>query len=345
MDRINRLRTKALRNTVCYDEFFYKFYKYYADSQKPFKAERYADAFYFALSNLTPCISEDELIVGKCGNKLSPWEKREWQDKYLQIALTEREKAGDGQDSHMAVDYELVLNDGLTGIMEKIDGYLSSCDDNNKAIFFKTCKHCLEAVIKYSENYADAAEELSKTTANGNRRKELEKISEICRKVPAEPAGSFYEAVQSVHFITHCLTMNPLRLDVQQFQLGHPDRYLLPYYLKDIQSGIMTKEYAQLLLDCLGIQINHRVPNGLSSGYMVGGRDENNHIAANDLTLMCMQVVDDIRLVYPAVGLCYTEGMDDTYVEKACEILSHGRSHPAVFNDDIIRHCKVKMKK
>ena len=89
--------------------------------------------------------------------------------------------------------------------------------------------------------------------------------------------------------------------------MGHPDRYLLPYYLNDIKNGIITREKTQLLLDCLGIQINLRIPNGLSSGYMVGGRDENNHIVSNELTDMCMQVIEDIRLVYPAVGLCYCE--------------------------------------
>ena len=81
---------------------------------------------------------------------------------------------------------------------------------------------------------------------------------------------------------------------------------------------------------------NIRVPNGLSSGYMVGGKDEAGNIVENELTLMCMQVIDDIRLVYPSVGLCYTEGMEEKYLEKACEILAKGRSHPAIFNDDVI---------
>jgi pyruvate-formate lyase len=79
-----------------------------------------------------------------------------------------------------------------------------------------------------------------------------------------------------------------------------------------------------------------RVPNGLSCGYMLGGRDRDGSPVQNELTEMCMQVVDDIRLVYPAVGLCAFSGMDDKYLKKACEILSHGCSHPAIFNDDII---------
>ena len=335
MQRIEKLRKMALENVICYDEFFYKFFKCYSNSQKISKEGRYADAFYFAFSNLTPSISDDELIVGKCNKNLSRDEESEWLNKYLSIAKEEAAKAGKGQDSHMAIDYELILNFGLKGIIEKIDAYLSKCDESKKE-FYLVCKKCLEAVIIFSERYADEAEKLSKISTDANRCKELKTISEICRKVPANPAESFYEAIQSVHFVTLCVSMNPLRYCPQQFQLGRPDRYLLPYYLKDIQNGVITKEYAQLLLDCLGIQINNRVPNGLSSGYMVGGRDENNEIIENELTDMCMQVVDNIRLVYPAVGLCYTEEMDDFYLKKACEIISHGCSHPAIFNDDII---------
>jgi len=46
--------------------------------------------------------------------------------------------------------------------------------------------------------------------------------------------------------------------------------------------------------------------------------------------------VDDIRMVYPAVGLCYTSEMPDAILTQACELLAKGRSHPAIFNDDVI---------
>jgi formate C-acetyltransferase len=79
-----------------------------------------------------------------------------------------------------------------------------------------------------------------------------------------------------------------------------------------------------------------RVPNGLSSGYMVGGKDRTGKTVAGELTEMCLQVISDIRLVYPSVGLCYTEDMPGRIVEKACAILAEGRSHPAFFNDEVI---------
>ena len=292
--------------------------------------------FYDTFSKLTPCITEGELIVGKSENTLSDEENKDWKENYENLAGEMTKNTILGQDSHMAIDYDLVLNEGLNGIIAKIDGYLDTCTED-KVPFYECCKKCLQAVILYSEKYSEKALEMAEKTNNLERKAELLKIAEICKKVPANPAGNFYEAVQSVHFITHSVTFNPLRMYAhQQFQLGHPDRYLLPYYQKDLESGAITKEFAQLLIDCLAIQINLRVPNGLSSGYMVGGRDINGNIVQNDLTLMCMQAIDDVRLVYPSVGLCWTEGMDQKYLEKACEILSHGRSHPAIFNDDVI---------
>ena len=334
MERIESLRKWALNYKINLHDFFYKFYRQYDKDSDLTQWQRYSKAFYTALSTMTPCISDGELIVGKCDATLSEAEEAEWQGKYYQIWQNEIADKQCGQDSHMAIDYELVLNCGLNGIIKKIDDYIK--DKPESRDFYETCKACLGGVIAYSENYAKLARELAETESNEKRRTELLKLSEICHKVPANPAESFYEAVQSVHFITHCISLNPYRPWSQQFQLGHPDRYLLPFYEKDIRSGAITKEYAQLLLDCLGIQINIRVPNGLSSGYMVGGRDAEGNIVANELTEMCMQVIDDIRLVYPSIRLCYTKGMDDKYLKKACEILSHGRSHPAIFNDDII---------
>lgn len=335
MDRISKLRLLALEPHKREDEFYYKFFKKFSSVNSQNKYDKYAQAAYYAFSQLTPAISDGELIVGKCDNVFSDSELKEWNDTYLAVAENESAIAGRGQDSHMAIDYDLILNVGITGIIEKIDAYLKTCEEE-KTPFYNACKKCLEGLIEYAENYSKYAFELSENISDEKRKKELIKISQVCKNVPKNPAQNFYEAVQSVHFVTHCITMDPLRFCPQQFQLGHPDRYLLPYYEKDIKDGVITKEYAQLLLDCLGVLINIRVPNGLSSGYLVGGRDSLGNIVSNDLTDMCMQVVDNIRLVYPAVGLCYADGTPDSHLEKACEILSHGCSHPAIFGDDTI---------
>lgn len=335
MDRIEKLRTEALNKRANYDEFHLNFYEYYLANENSVFEERYAEAFYHAFLNLTPQISAGELIAGKCKDVLTPENRKKWEEQVYPLAMEISRKAGGGQDSHMAVDYELLLSSGLSGIAKKAETLAENSDEDKKR-FYRAVVRCIEGVIKHSENYAKEARKLAEEEKDDVRKGELLRLSETMMKVPKNPAESFYEALQSVHFVTYALSMDPFRLNMQQFQLGHIDRYLYPYYTEDIKSGKITKEEAQILLDCLGIQINNRVPNGLSSGYMLGGKDENGNAVGNELTMMSMQVIEDIRLVYPAVGLCCTDDMEENFIDKATELLLKGFSHPAFFNDEVI---------
>jgi len=336
MDRIARLREKALEPNLSWNLFRLHFLRRCEENrhlQSPLR--RYADSYRYAMGLLEPRIEEEELIVGLPPEQL-PDEDENTYDRLFATVGRELFCPPVAQDSHMAVDYELLLREGIGGVIYRIREKIAQTRDEAKREYYEVCICCLQAVVDYSRRYADCAEAQAKACADRRRKQELLEIARICRNVPEKGAESFHEAIQSVHFLTLCLAFDPSRQTCQQYQLGHPDRYLYPFYCADIQKGTLTPERAQLLLDCLGIQINRRVPHGLSSGYMVGGRDEQGNIVQNELTLMGMQVIEDIRLVYPSVGLCYTEGMEDRYLQKACEILANGRSHPAIFNDDII---------
>ena len=330
--RIARLREKTLTAEYDLDEFKYYFFKALGD--KPLDYFSYADAYEKAMKSTGVYVDPDEIIVGRYGNSMTDSQKTEWKEKYLDAVEELYLKTNCGQNSHMAIDYELLLTKGITGVVEKIDTKLASCKEESVP-FLKACRRCLMAVGVLSERYADTLLSLSEGE-EGEKKEALLMMSRVCRRVPLNPAESFIEAVQSVHFMTYALSLDPLRKWHQQFQLGHPDRYLYPYYKKDIESGAITKEEAQLILDLLGILINMRVPSGLSSGYMVGGVDRSGKTVSNELTDMLMQVIEDIKLVYPSVGLCYSDGTHDQNLEKACRILAGGRSHPAIFNDKVI---------
>ena len=62
MKRIEALRNTALDHKHCLDEFFYKFYKCYSESDEISEFKRYSDAFYYAFSNLRAHISDGELL-------------------------------------------------------------------------------------------------------------------------------------------------------------------------------------------------------------------------------------------------------------------------------------------
>jgi formate C-acetyltransferase len=331
-ERIERLRRGALCAEYDLTEIKYRFFK--AHGVKAATAESYAPAYEAMMETVGVYVDPDELIVGRYGCSMTESERSEWKNSYEAEVDALYTETSIGQNSHMAVDYPLLLSEGLEGVIARIGEYEKTAEAD-KLPFYASCKAALRAVIRLSDRYAERVEEMAKNES-GQRRIDLLGVARNCRNVPRRPASSFYEALQSVHFLSYALSLDPLRKWHQQFQLGHPDRYLYPYYERDIMSGAITRERAQLLLDLLGIQINMRVPSGLSSGYMVGGRYPDGAAVANELTAMLMQVVDDIRLVYPAVGLCYTSDTPEELLDLACRILSKGRSHPAIFNDDVI---------
>jgi len=338
--RIENLREKALGRQICYDEFYYYFHKRMLSNGGVSYLLRYADALYDSFRFAAVEIDGEELIVGKPSEKsLSEEEKREW-EQIKQIAFAHMGTPF-GQDSHMAIDYELLLSKGIYGIIDTITSYRTALDLTNvneiaKDEFYLSCQKCLEGVICFSERYADEAKRQAEDCNDSNRKMELYEIERICRKVPAHPAQTFYEALQSIHFVTFCLSNKPLRYTHLQYQFGRPDRYLYPFYKTDKNNGVITPKKAQTLLDCFGIMINNRVPNGLSCGYMVGGRAENGHVVSNELTAMLLHVIDQNRLVYPAVGFCYCSDTPEEDLSLAVSIVSKGHSHPAIFNDDVI---------
>ena len=346
LERIEKLRDAAVKPEVNYSEFYDYFnLAYVNDYWNRSFAVRVAKAVESAFENWTIAILHGELIVGRPVKRYAEWAK-ENPERQAEIdranAAARYSHCGVGQDSHMAIDYYRVLELGTTGIRAMIDEKAAALDPMDpesvkKADFYESCRIVLRAVEKLSDRYADLAERLAAQEEDEKQAAEFRQIAENCRRVPKYPARTFYEAVQSVCFISYALSVKPLRPSMLQFQLGHPDRYLYPYYKKDRDAGILTDEFAQTLINCMAIQINRRVPNGLSSGYMVGGRYADGTVVSNELTKMCMRAVEQVRLVYPSVGLCHTSDTPKEDLELALRILAKGHSHPAIFNDDVIQ--------
>lgn len=337
-NRIETLRQHALACKPDRSEWKYLYAKGFLEGAGMYSAYclRHAHATRTMLEHAQPVIDEGELIVGKMsGRSLTADERAEWEllRKYALAAMP----AARGQASHMAVDYALLLEKGAEGIAGEIEGLKGLLDltdpgDLEKNQFYDACLIALEGLCSLADAYAALAARQAETCGNPARKGELLKIAEVCAQVPRGRARSFYEAVQSVSFLTFCLS-GP---DVMLYQLGRPDRYLLPYYRADIEKGVITREEALELIDCLGLLYNEYIPTGLAAGLMVGGRDENGRDVSNELTRLFLESIGRVRMIYPGVGLCWTPDTPADVLELSCEMLGRGCSHPALFNDDII---------
>ena len=288
------------------------------------------------LRGLTPVIDEDELLVGKYCHCAPTAEEAEELDRWSRYGYPAMPKAY-GQRAHMAIDYALLLREGVAGIRAQIGRYRARLDlaqpgDLEKDDFYRACLHALDGMVTLSHKYADLTETQAEQAAP-ERAAELREIARICRTVPEYPAETFHEALQAIHFVTFCMCAgNQMAL----FQLGRPDRYLLPYYRRDLAEGRLTEERAQEMIDCLGILLNEYTSRGLAVGLMVGGRDENGADATNELSYLFVRSVGHVRLAYPGVGLCWHRDMPADLTALACRLLARGYSHPALFNDEVI---------
>lgn len=315
------------------DEFRYLNLKGWAESQKiTTHIGRVGYKQWYVLSHETPVIDDGELIVGK----------------YYDGPLTEEnsaelkllEKYGEpcapkfhGQNAHMAVDYEKLLKKGVNGVIYEINEYINKLDaadpeDLEKKDFYEACLRSLDGLLKKAGNYAAHAAELAEKCEDSVRKAELIQISENLKNVPANPAKTFWEALQSVHFLT--CSMKGL------YQWGRPDAYLIEYYRNDIKNGVLTPEFAQELINSACVMFNEYIASGLAVGFMVGGRDKDGNDLTNELTYMFLESIRDVAMIYPGVGLCYHSDTPFAIKKLACELLSEGHSHPALFNDETI---------
>jgi pyruvate-formate lyase len=112
---------------------------------------------------------------------------------------------------HEMANYEKVLHKGLKGIRKEVEGYLEQLDHSymryereRKRDFYQAVLIVLDAAMAYSERFADLAMEMAAKENDIKRKRELERISDICWHVPANPARDWWEALQSV-WMVHCL--------------------------------------------------------------------------------------------------------------------------------------------
>jgi pyruvate-formate lyase len=308
-----------------------------ASCQEPWVIIRHAQETAAILDGLKPVIDDDELIVGKYD--LSPLTMQE--EKELEFYKTRIQPARPvllGMKSHMAIDFDKLLRLGVGGIKRQIERYrdrldLAQPDSLAKDAFYRACLITLDALVRFAHQYADEAERQAASTVNLVRAAELFEIAQILRHVPENPAISFYEAIQSVHFVTFCLGAGT---QTTLFQYGRPDRYLQPFYLKDLAGGEITEVHALELIDCLGIMLTEFTPPGLAVGWMVGGKDASGNDVCNELTKLFLESIGHVHLSYPCVGLCWTNETPSAVMEQAGKLLARGLSHPALFNDEVI---------
>lgn len=251
---------------------------------------------------------------------------------------------------HVTVDYPKILAIGYTGLIkqtrEELDGiHQGDADYARRHHFLNAVIMSCEAAIKYAKRYSALAAQMAKTTADIKRRKELEEIAAVCDRVPENGATSFREACQSFWFIQMLLQIESSGHSISP---GRFDQYMYPYYKKDLDSGKITREAAQELMDCIWVKLNdlNKVRDAASAegfaGYslfqnlIAGGQDKYGRDATNDLSFMSVTATEHVFLPQPSFSVRVWNGSPHEFLIRAAELTRTGIGFPAYYNDEVI---------
>lgn len=251
---------------------------------------------------------------------------------------------------HFTVNYRQVINIGLSGVIDRVRKELASINvyDANY-----TTKHELlesmiiscEAVINYAHRYAELACDMAQKESDPQRKRELLHIAKNCAKVPENPAETFYEGCQSFWFLQQVIQLESSGHSISP---GRFDQYMYPLYKKGIETGTLTREFAQELLDCIWVKLNdlNKARDAASAegfaGYslfqnlIAGGQTKDGRDATNDLSFLCIQASMHTRLPAPSLSVRVWNGTPNEFLLKCTELTRTGIGLPAYYNDEII---------
>lgn len=315
--------------------------------------------------------SPDELIIGT----LPPFSVG--QGKEFVRYLTEEEEFNGALNylnelspmGHIVPNHGIMLKQGLaamaTDAKRRARQRLTTPAQRD---FYESVAISLEAVMSYAAAHAQMARDAARRLdAKDPNRASLNAVAACLDVAPRNPARTFHQALQAI-YIVHCA----LHWTVEIVPIGRLDQLLFPFYQAEIDSGKLTREQAQELIECFWVKLDERVildrrhaenrftsSDGVLTGFFgpsnydqggllnqwmqqitIGGQIPNGakvaEDACNEVTRICLIAARRLPLNSPTLDLRVHSGTPQDVLELAARALMSGGAHPVILNDDVI---------
>ncbi|MFA4836924.1 MAG: pyruvate formate lyase family protein [Dehalococcoidia bacterium] len=244
------------------------------------------------------------------------------------------------------VDFGKVLNIGLEGVIGEAKAELAKLfpgylDDFRRKHFLDAAIIVCEAVIVWANRYADLAADMAAKEKGPQRKQELEEIARICRRVPAKPATSFHEAIQSLWFVHLATAMEAYNIG---FSPGRFCQYMYPFYKMSQEQGQISREQAIELLELLFIKFSevqrydaYPSASQLHQGQNlnIGGLTAEGDDATNEVDFLVVEAYKRLRLIQPSLSLLWHNKLSPEFLNAVMDLLKTGLGQPAFFNCDV----------
>ncbi|RLC53688.1 MAG: formate C-acetyltransferase/glycerol dehydratase family glycyl radical enzyme [Candidatus Cloacimonadota bacterium] len=267
-----------------------------------------------------------------------------WLESYKAGIFTEfQEQRGPGHTVLGNKIYKL----GMLDIIDDIQKVKKQTKSPEKLAELEAMEIAANSIIMYAKRHAKELSKLAEKKSDPRRKIELEKMTEICQRVPAHKPETFHEALQYYWFV-HLGVITELN-PWDSFNPGRLDQHLYPFYQNEIEAGTLTKENAIELLQSFWIKFNnHPAPPKMgvtakeSNTYTdfalinVGGLKADGSNAVNELSYIILDVIEEMRILQPSSMIQISRNTPDKFIERALRIIKTGFGQPSIFNTDCI---------
>ncbi len=292
-------------------------------------------------------------------NEIYPY----WQDKSMENLIRERYgkeidlitpvakiNQKDHAQGHICPDCTSWLLTNPTALKEEAKALLEKETVQSKREFYESQIIVMEAVAVFYNRYGDLADKMIKELGVDENHS-LYTIRNNCYHLANNAPENFHQAVQALWFLFTILHMES---NASSFSPGRMDKYLYPFYKKDIDAGKTNQELFDIL-SCLWIKFNEIVYlrnshsakffAGFPIGFNIalGGVDENNQPFENELSFMCLQAQENLGLPQPNLSVRVHENTSKELLEKAVTVVSKGSGMPQFFNDKSVINALIDL--
>ena len=267
-----------------------------------------------ALDMETPYLFEDELIAFTRTVENLPFlfSGEEWAGVSAAHFIHEL-----GNVSNLSPDYGKVIASGLDAVRAQLGE-----GEEHRAM-----RIAIDALLDLTRRYELAARDAG-----------MAELADVLGQVPAGPARTFREALQSLrilHFAMWC------EGDYHN-TLGRFDQYMMPYLQADLDAGRVTQEEAFELLEAFFLSCNRDsdLYPGMQQGdngqsMVLGGMTPDGEDGYNLLSELCLKACADLRLIDPKINLRVSAKTPLHVFELGTQLTKLGLGFPQYENDDV----------
>ncbi len=280
----------------------------------------------------------DKLIYGKNGSRA----KMKWfhDHGYGNAGAT---------SGHIIPGYDRILRIGWKGIYAELKDFYDKLPEEEKS---GPKGGQLRAMMTAATMPRDLAEKYSllcrrkaENEQDTNRKNELLQMAGNLKRVPWEPAETFWEALQAL-WLTHMLVMSDENYPGPGVSFGRIDQYLFPYWQKSLSDG-MNREFGKEIMKTFWIHANTAYDalirvganQGITAGYgqliTLSGMGPGGKDMTNDLTYAMLEVIDELSpILEPKPNVRLHRNSPEKLLDKLIDMISSSQGSPFLLNFD-----------